>query len=117
MKADEILVQAEERMEKVLSQCAAELNGLIPRKNMSLARLNRIVVSGLLPFNWGMDYEDWKALYASEPRLCHSDPSTWDAACINEVNANAQRERAEYERLMSLSSEEFNKELERITKE
>jgi hypothetical protein len=86
---------------------------------MSMARLNRIVMSGILPFNFGMDYDAWLKMYQTESlrSLVGSDPATWTPEEIEEVNKIAKEENDLFDRLMSLGNEEFNAEVDRLSKE
>ena len=76
---------------------------------MSLRRLNYLMMSGILPFNFGMDYEAWKLLYEKMPELVGSDPKTWSQEQIDEVNKIGQEENELADRLMALPDDEFYK--------
>lgn len=86
---------------------------------MSLARLNYITMSGVLPFNFGMDYDAWVKLYANESLrgLVGSDPATWTPQEVEEVNKRAKEETELCDRLMALGNEEFYAEVQRLQKE
>ncbi len=86
---------------------------------MSLRRLNYIVMSNVLPFNFGMDYDAWVRLYANESLrgLVGSDPATWSAETIAEVNKRAKEETELCDRLMALPDDEFYAEVHRLEKE
>ena len=86
---------------------------------MSIRRLNRVVMSGILPFNWGMDYDAWVRLYAQPDLrgLVGSDPATWTPKAIEEVNRRAREETDLMDRLLSLPDEEFYAEVDRLEKE
>ena len=84
---------------------------------MSLNRLNSLLMSNILPFNFGMDYEAWVRFYDNAkgmPQLCPTDPRTWDEAKIARVNATAQEQKELHARLMALSNDEFYAEVERL---
>lgn len=84
---------------------------------MSLRRVNHLMLTGVLPFNFGMTYEDWVRLYKnpSLQSLVGSDPATWTPERIERVNAQAKEEKELYERLMALSDEEFYNEVDRLS--
>ena len=86
---------------------------------MSLHRLNYITTSGVLPFNYGMDYDDWVKLYANEKLrgLVGSDPATWTPDQIAEVNKRAKEETELADRLMALPASEFYAECQRLSEQ
>jgi hypothetical protein len=86
---------------------------------MSLRRLNYITMSGVLPFNFGMDYDAWVRLYATESLrgLVGSDPATWSPEQIAEVNKRAKEETELADRLMALPDDEFYAECKRLAAE
>ena len=85
---------------------------------MSLSRLNYITMSGVLPFNFGMDYEDWKRLSEGSMRsLVPSDFATWTPEQIEEINKQAAEEIELCNRLMALPDKEFYAEVKRLQEE
>ena len=88
---------------------------------MSLMRLNALVMSKIVPFNFGMDYDSWLKFYDANhekmPGLCPDDPRTWTQEEINEVNQRAKEENELVDRMMALPKEEFYAELERLGKQ
>ena len=76
---------------------------------MSIRRMNHIVMSKVLPFNFGTNYDSWVRLYAnaSMRALVGSDPATWTPEVIAEVNKRAKEETELCDRLMALSEEDF----------
>ncbi len=79
------------------------------------SRLNILGMFGVLPFNYGLDYEGWKNLYAVfGSGLCDSDPNTWSASQIEEVNRIAREETEVADRLLALSDEEFDREIKKF---
>jgi hypothetical protein len=83
---------------------------------MSLRRLNYLSMSGVLPFNFGMDYDAWVRLWneTSLRDLVGSDPATWTPEQIEEVNKRAKEETELADRLMALPDDEFYKECNRL---
>jgi hypothetical protein len=71
-------------------------------------------MSGILPFNFGMDYSDWLALYEKVPELVGSDPKTWSQDQIDEVNKRAKEENTLANRLLALPDDEFYKECKKL---
>ena len=86
---------------------------------MSLARLNNLVMSDIVPFNFGMDYQEWLNFYDNYkmPDLCPTDPRTWSQEVIDKVNQSAKEENELVDRLMALSNDEFYIEIERLKNE
>jgi hypothetical protein len=86
---------------------------------MSIARLNTIVTSGVLPFNFGTTVAEWQQIYETVPsmRAAIGDPATWSPAERALIDQTAAEEIALYDRLMGLSADEFRAEIERLTKE
>ena len=88
---------------------------------MSLRKLNYIVMSGVLPFNFGMDYDDWVNFYSypeyRDAVANFTDPATWTPETINEVNRQAKEEKELADRLMALPDDEFHAEVDRLAKE
>jgi hypothetical protein len=86
---------------------------------MSLSRLNTLLMSNILPFNFGMDYQGWVRLWDEHPdtrgTLCPTDPHTWNAATRAEVDERAAAEVALHNRLMALPDGEFRDEVARLT--
>ncbi len=79
---------------------------------MGLGRLNSIMLSGAVPFNFGMTWEDaqsdweahpeWHHLYGdTEPRLLSDDAKA-------ECNARAEREVRLVDALMSMSQHDYD---------
>lgn len=85
---------------------------------MSRNRLNTMVMSGVLPFNFGMTYEDCLKFYDENkerfPELCPTDPRTWDEATVAATNQTAQEQIELYQRLQALPDAEFNAEIDRL---
>ena len=83
---------------------------------MSRMRLNHLVMEGILPFNFGMFYQDWKELYKNSDfrELITTDPSTWNQETIDRVNQTAQKQLDLYNYLMSLEEKQFYKEVEKL---
>lgn len=81
---------------------------------MSLSRLNYMVMSNVLPFNFGMDYDAWVKLYETCPELVGSDPATWTEEERNIINQRAKEENELCDRLMKLPKEEFYAEVKRL---
>jgi len=86
---------------------------------MSLRRLNYLSMSGVLPFNFGMDYDAWVRLWeqTSLRELVGSDPATWTPEQIAEVNKRAKEENELADRLLSLPDDQFYAECKRLAKE
>lgn len=84
---------------------------------MSIRRLNYLIQNDILPFNYGMNYDDWVQLYSTPNHryLVVSNPTTWTPEEITEINKKAQEENELCERLMKLSDEEFYAEVKRLT--
>jgi hypothetical protein len=86
---------------------------------MSLSRLNYLLMTDILPFNFGMTHQDWIYFYDNHtttlPGLCpKEDPRTWPQEKIDLVNTIAQQELLLYARLMALPKEEFREEVGKI---
>lgn len=82
-------------------------------------RVNAIVMSGILPFNFGMDYNAWLAMWRGvdermRETLIGSNPEDWPQERIAAVNKNAREESELYNRLMALSDDEFQVEMARL---
>jgi len=86
---------------------------------MSLRRLNTIVMSNIVPFNFGMDYDDCLAFYDKHhdgdlKALCPSDPRTWEQEVKDQVNQRAKEQTELVNRLMKMPDDEFYAEVERL---
>jgi hypothetical protein len=80
----------------------------------SYSRLVSLTLSGILPFNFGMDYNYWLNFYNEHPDykdLCGSDPKTWSKEDIDFVNKRAAEEIELYDYMMGLSDEDFRNEI------
>ena len=89
---------------------------------MSLQRLNYLLLRNVLPFNFGMTHDHWIKLWDDFPKLrgilvSQEDPRTWSPERIAQVNNHAQEQNQLYEHLMSLSDEEFCKQVDQLRKE
>lgn len=88
---------------------------------MSLMRLNYLLMSDVLPFNFGMDYQSWLRLWNEHPdmrgSLVPTDPATWTPETIEAVNKNAKEETELCDRLMALDKDAFYAEVERLRNE
>lgn len=86
---------------------------------MNLNRLNYVVMSGVLPFNFGMDYADCLAFYDKHkdrfPELCPTDPRGWTEEPKAATDKSAADEVALYNRLSAMPDEEFYAEVERLS--
>jgi hypothetical protein len=87
---------------------------------MSRQRLNHMVMSGVLPFNFGMNYDDCLAFYDAHhgvfSELCPTDPRTWSEETVAQVNQRAAEQIQLYERLQSLPDAEYYAEMEVLEK-
>jgi hypothetical protein len=87
---------------------------------MSINRLNAVVMSGVLPFNFGMTYDDCLEFYDrfkdKFSDLCPTDPRTWTQEQIDETNQSAKDQTELCDRLMALPNDEFYAELDRLSK-
>jgi len=85
-------------------------------------RVNTIVMSGILPFNFGMDHNAWLTMWKESDEqtretLIGSNPEGWTQECIDAVNQKAREESELYHRLMALSDDEFQVEMARLRQE
>jgi hypothetical protein len=82
-------------------------------------RLQTLMMSGIIPFNFGMNYEDCLKFYDKHhdklPDLCPSDPRSWSQDLVDKVNQKAKDEDELVGRLMNLPKDEFNAEVERLS--
>ena len=87
---------------------------------MSYRRMQLMLIAQVLPFNFGMTYEDWLKQWNEVPdmrKLIGSDPATWPQEQIDAVNEQAAKEQDLYDRMCSLSDEDFQSELKRLQEE
>ncbi len=86
---------------------------------MSLSRIHRIVSSGVLPFNFGMDCAEWRTVYETTPsmRAGIGDPDKWTPEECARIDREAAEENALFDRLMALPDAEFADEVERLARE
>jgi hypothetical protein len=84
---------------------------------MSINRLNYLVMS-ILPFNFGMNYDDCLKFYDrfkdKFTDLCPTDPRTWTQERIDSVNKEAKEQNELADRLMALPNDEFYAEVDRL---
>jgi len=61
-------------------------------------------MSGIVPFNFGMDHQAWIKFYdnADMPGLCSDDPRNWLSETVDRVNAKAKKENELVNGLMKL---------------
>jgi len=81
-------------------------------------RVNLIIMSQILPFNFGMDYQDWVTFYKNNQDfpaiLPLTNPEEWDKETVDKVNSNARKENEIYDYLVRVPQESFNEELKRF---
>lgn len=85
---------------------------------MSLNRLNNLLMSDIIPFNFGMDYDAclqfYDANHETMSELCPTDPQTWSQGTVDLVNQRAKEQHELVDRLMLLPDDEFYAEVDRL---
>ncbi len=80
-----------------------------------LNRLNIIIMSDVLPFNYGMDYDNYLKLWETGGLgELFSDPNKWSQEVIDKVNYFAIKENKLADYLLSLSEEKFHSTIDEL---
>ena len=85
---------------------------------MSINRLNHLLMAQVIPFNYGMNYQDclkfYDAYHGTLGQLCPIDPRTWTQDTVDKVNKRAEEQTELVDRLMILPDDEFYAEVDKL---